>query len=166
MWPLTQLIKKLNSNQSWRTIFAAVNNRAKDEELIVRFFALYIDGDNYFRPMNTFLNLFSDKMNKASSIELDNLELVFTSCVQLIATSIPRAFRLIRALNAAVFDSVMVGIAKRLAISPPPEPARVKAAYDGLLSNTAYRQACERATADEESVRTRRNAAIDAFANT
>ena len=80
--------------------------------------------------------------------------------------SIPRAFRLIRALNAAVFDSVMVGIAKRLAAPPPPDLESVKAAYDALLLDGNYKQACERATTDEENVKTRRNAAIAAFVAT
>jgi hypothetical protein len=166
MGPFIQMVRRLNSNKSWRTVFAAVNHRAKDEELIVRFLALYAEGGKYVAPMNTFLNAFSDKMNKAPVTDLSKMELVFDSSIDLVAKSIPRAFRLIRALNAAVFDSVMVGIAKRLAVPPHPDPARIKAAYDDLLLNENYRQACERATANEENVRTRRDAAIKAFVST
>ena len=155
MGPFIKMIKRLNSNSSWRAVFAGTNNRAKDEELIVRFLALYAEDDNYFRPMNSFLNSFSDKMNKATPAELKSLELVFESTIVLVANSIPRPFRLVRALNAAVFDSVMVGVARRLAASPYPDPARIKTAYNSLLLDPIYKQACERATADEENVKTR-----------
>lgn len=166
MGPFVQLVRHLNSNASWRRVFAGTNNRAKDEELVVRFLALYVDGERYARPMNSFLNMFSDKMNKAPSSELRKLELVFESSIELVASNIPRAFRLIRALNAAVFDSVMVGIAKRLDVMPPPNPLRIKAAYEALLSNDEYKRACERATADEKNVKTRCNIAIKTFSST
>ena len=105
-------------------------------------------------------------MNKVSPNELKKMARVFEASIGLVAQAIPRAFRLIRSLNAAVFDSVMVGIAKRLEVQPPPDPRKILQAYENLLQNDQYRQACERATADEENVKTRRNAAIDAFAAT
>jgi hypothetical protein len=92
------------------------------------------------------------------------LQEIFVRSIDVVATNIPRAFRLVRALNAAVFDSVMVGIAKRVTDNRPLESARVLPAYDTLLGNADYRQACERATAREENVRTRLEAAIAAFA--
>lgn len=164
MGPFIKMIKRLNLNSSWRKVFAGTNNRSKDEELIVRFLALFAEGESYVRPMNSFLNTFSDKMNKASPADLEKLDAAFQSSVVLVADSIPRPFRLVRALNAAVFDSVMVGVAKRLAVSPPPDPAQIKLAYDSLLLDPLYKQACERATADEENVKTRCRAAIAAFA--
>jgi hypothetical protein len=62
------------------------------------------------------------------------------------------------------FDSVTVGIAKRITDDRPIDSVRVLAAYNDLLKNSDYRQACERATATEENVRTRLNAAITTFA--
>jgi hypothetical protein len=162
--PFTEMIKALNHHQPWRDVFGPINNRSKDEELIVRFFALYVDGKEYAPPMNKFLNDFSDRMNRVATSKLKELEDVFVSSVAVVATNIPRAFRLVRALNAAVFDSVMVGIAKRIADVRPIDNARVLPAYNALLALPDYRQACERATATEENVRTRLDAAIAAFA--
>jgi hypothetical protein len=68
--PFTNMVKDANQYPSWRSVFGAINNRSKDEELVVRFFALYLDGDHYSRPMNTFLNNFSDRMNKVPAAEL------------------------------------------------------------------------------------------------
>jgi hypothetical protein len=160
----TDMIRGLNHHQPWRRVFGPTNNRSKDEELIVRFFALYVDGSAYVRPMNKFLNDFSDKMNKAPAVRLTELRDIFVRSIDVVDTNIPRAFRLVRALNAAVFDSVTVGIAKRIAEDRPIDGARVLAAYNELLQNSEYRQACERATATEENVRTRLDAAITAFA--
>ncbi|HTT84531.1 MAG TPA: DUF262 domain-containing protein [Rhizomicrobium sp.] len=164
--PFTDMVRRLNHYKGWRDVFGPINNRSKDEELIVRFFALFTEGEQYVRPMNKFLNDFSDKMNKASPVDLSRLESIFVEATNVVSESIPRAFRLVRALNAAVFDSVMVGIAKRIAEKRPIENARILDAYNRLLENPEYRQACERATATEENVRKRLTAATAAFAAT
>ena len=166
MGPFIQLVKRLNNDPSWREVFASTNNRSKDEELIVRFIALYVEGEKYTRPMTAFLNDFSARMNKASPEKLAELERIFLTSIALVKASIPRAFRLIRALNAAVFDSVMVGIARRLVKPGQPDLAAVKASYDLLLMDVDYKLACERATADEDNVRTRLAKATMAFSNT
>jgi hypothetical protein len=162
--PFTDMVRTLNHHQPWRQVFGPINNRSKDEELIVRFFALCVDGSAYVPPMNKFLNDFSDEMNRAPAARLAELREIFVRSIDVVATNIPRAFRLVRALNAAVFDSVTVGIAKRIADNRPIEGARILAAYNDLLNDSNYRQACERATATEDNVRTRLDAAIAAFA--
>jgi uncharacterized protein with ParB-like and HNH nuclease domain len=162
--PFTEMIKALNHHERWRQVFGPINNRSKDEELIVRFFAMYADGDIYAPPMIKFLNDFSHRMNKEPAAKLIELRDIFIRSVDVVATNIPRAFRLVRALNAAVFDSVMVGVAKRIAENRPLDYARVPAAYSTLLANREYRQACERATATDENVHRRLAAAIAAFA--
>ncbi|EQB31830.1 hypothetical protein M529_12720 [Sphingobium ummariense RL-3] len=163
--PFIERVRELNKFLPWRQVFAGQNNRAKDEELIVRFFAMYRDGDKYSRPMNGFLNKFSAAMNKVSKDELDQLSNVFRTTIEKVNTAIGvRAFRIIRALNAAAFDAVMVGLAKRLDTGPAPADHAVSGAYDVLVANDEFRQACERATADEENVRKRLALATAAFA--
>jgi hypothetical protein len=161
--PFTDMVKALNHHEPWRRIFGPVNNRSKDEELIVRFFALYVAGEKYISPMNKFLNDFSDKMNRVPEAQLHELREIFVRTME-IAETIPRAFRLVRALNAAVFDSASVGIAKRITRNSVVDRQRISSAYDALLSSSEYRLACERSTATEENVRTRLDAAIAAFA--
>ena len=162
--PFIKRVKLLNDYPAWRAVFGPANNRAKDEELIVRFFALYHDGGVYERPMSGFLNKFSSKMNKISASGLDELDTAFKQTIDKINTSIgSRAFRIIRALNAAAFDAVMVGLARRLRDMPVPSDRNVKEAYDTLIARSDFRQACERATADEENVRIRLDLATSAF---
>lgn len=161
--PFTEMVKTLNLYQPWRQVFGPINNRSKDEELIVRFLALYVCGDVYASPMNKFLNDFSDRMNKVPPAQLDELRNIFVRSIDVVAAHIPRAFRLVRALNAAVFDSVMVGIAKRLGVDRPLDGSAILNAYGALLSNPDYREACGRSTATEENVRRRLDAATSAF---
>jgi hypothetical protein len=50
------MVKDVNTNAAWRRVFGPENKRAKDEELIVRFFAMYDDGGHFYKPMIKFLN--------------------------------------------------------------------------------------------------------------
>lgn len=163
--PFIKLVKDLNRYPSWRAVFGPENNRAKDEELIVRFFALYCGGEKYARPMNGFLNKFSAKTNKSKPENLENLANIFKLTIDKVHGAIgARAFRIIRALNAAAFDAVMVGLANRLNHGDMPEDAAVAEAYDKLINTESFRQVCERATADEDNVKTRIKLSMAAFA--
>lgn len=163
--PFIERVREMNKYPAWRQVFAGNNNRAKDEELIVRFLAMYRDGGKYARPMNGFLNKFSASMNKVGKDELDKLSKVFEVTIDKVNTAIgARAFRIIRALNAAALDAVMTGLARRLNAGPSPADKDVSDAYDKLVANDEFRQACERATADEENVRKRLALATAAFA--
>ena len=163
--PFIKRVKALNNYASWRAVFGPPNNRAKDEELIVRFFALYCKGNKYSRPMNSFLNKFAALMNKSHEQELDRLENIFETTIDKINSAVGgRAFRIIRTLNAAAFDAVMVGLATRLERRPEPEDKAVLAAYDKLIAQDDFRQVCESATADEENVKKRLALSTAAFA--
>lgn len=164
--PFTDRVRALNMYPDWRGVFGPPNNRSKDEELIVRFFALYVDGETYNRPMNGFLNKFSAKMNKRSGEELDRMDAVFKKTISKINSAVGgKAFRIIRALNAAAFDAVMVGLARRLEKQPTPDDEAVRTAYDNLIAIEEFRQACERSTADEENVKKRLMLSTAAFSD-
>ena len=105
-------------------------------------------------------------MNRVSPNELDRLEAVFKATIDKINAAVGnRAFRIIRALNAAAFDAVMVGLAIRLERHPEPNDNAVLAAYEKLIAQDDFRQVCERATAVEENVKTRLHLSTAAFAD-
>ncbi len=58
---LSTLLSDLNKNEKWRALFGPVNKRMRDQELILRFFALSSPTETYARPMKTFLNSFMNK---------------------------------------------------------------------------------------------------------
>ena len=73
------------------------------------------------------------------------------------------AFRPTRSMNAAAFDSIAIGIARRLENGPILDSAGLKRAYETLLKNDDYLAATTRATADEANVANRLKFAIQAF---
>jgi hypothetical protein len=74
-----------------------------------------------------------------------------------------KAFRLGGALNAAVFDSVMVGLARRIHDRGPIHPQAFASAYEKLLSDAEYMQAVSRSTADQAFVSLRLHKATESF---
>jgi uncharacterized protein with ParB-like and HNH nuclease domain len=49
-------IKSLNEYPSWRKVFGKKHTRLKDQQLILRFLALFYEAPDYERPMEEFLN--------------------------------------------------------------------------------------------------------------
>lgn len=165
--PLLAAVRKLNEDANWRAIFGERrNNRLKDQELILRFLAMVSRPEKYARPMRDFLNEFTAEGGKEQA-DLDKLETLFKDTIRICNEAKGKdAFRPSRALNAAVFEAVTVGLAKRLADkATAPDITKVVAAYDALLADKAFMRVCERATADEESVKTRQKLAANAFAS-
>jgi hypothetical protein len=157
-------IKELNDSRSWREIYGKKNSRLKDQELILRFLAFYFDVENYEKPMKEFLNKFSQKNRKASNDFLAQARKVFTSAIDVACESLGKeAFRPTRSINAAVLDSVMVGLARRIESNSNLDKTRVKRAYDELLANEKYIELISQSTSDEKNVSERFRIATDKF---
>src|SRR5262249_25850624 len=131
--PLIELLKKLNAEQTWRSIYGSPSPRLKDQELILRFFAFYYEAHLYARPMSEFLSRFCARHRNLEPLFADEWERVFsTASVSVFAALGDGAFKPERALNAAVFDSVMVGVSRRLEAKPIINSAALAAAYEKL----------------------------------
>jgi hypothetical protein len=76
-----------------------------------------------------------------------------------------RTFRPQTALNTAVFDAVMLGIAERLRKGPITDRSNIRSQYDALLNDPEFQDAYVKATADEDRVSLRISKAISAFEN-
>jgi len=163
--PALQAARALNDDKNWREIFGEkYNRRFKDQELVLRALAMFAWREKYHSPMREFLNEFAND-TEMSKKELDKLASQFKEAMELVNKCYGnKAFRPARALNAAVFEAVMVGLASRLtsAISAP-EPKTFMAAYDKLLKDKDFLKACERATAREDTLEARQRLAIAAF---
>ena len=136
----------------------------KDIELILRFFTLLFDGDKYERPMEGALNRFMSSNRKLQRHSAEVLIGSFVSAIQLVCTALgSTAFRPIRAINAAVFDAVMVGLARRLTVGSVTDLEHFKEAYAELLENEQFQGAYVQSTSAEESVRQRLSIATERF---
>jgi hypothetical protein len=160
-----EAIKSLNKYPSWRAIFGKESLRLKDQELILRFLALYHNAARYQRPMAEFLNKFASEHRHPGTAFLEDCRLLFVETIDAVWVGLERkAFRLGRALNAAVFDSVMVGLARRIRDSGAVDPKQFARAYEALLTDPEYVQAVSRSTADEAFVSLRLYKATKYFA--
>jgi hypothetical protein len=160
------LLSALNENKDWRALYGKKSARLKDLELILRFFALYYWSATYRRPMKEFLNRSMARnvnLQQHSEIELQTL---FASTVNVVHNIIGRrAFRLKSTVNAAIVDSVLVGVAHRVALGPVENPDGFRSAYQSLVSDPDFLVWTTRSTADEEFVRKRLERSRAAFAN-
>jgi hypothetical protein len=161
---LMDQIRSLNEAKSWRKIFGKINARLKDQELILRFLALYTEEEKYSRPMEEFLSKFAGRNRNPSSRYLEELSGIFETCCDLFYRALGKEiFRPTRALNAAVFDSCMVGLAHRLKAGGLIKPARIKQEYKKLFRDQGYVEATSRSTADEAFVERRLTRSKEAF---
>lgn len=159
------LLRELDRHESWRSIYGVQSNRRKDQELVLRFLALYHGGDKYESPMKEFLNRFMRSHRNPSQQDLHDYRQDFTTAIDFVMrTAGRRAFRPERTLNAAVFDAVMVGVARRLARGPVADEEAGQRAYDTLLQNEEFRDATTTGTSQEQNVQTRLEMAENAFA--
>jgi hypothetical protein len=162
---LAGLLRDLNENEAWRQIYGKRSERQKDQELILRFFAMLYYDDNYARPMKVFLNRYMATNRNFERQEKEQLEADFNATINaILAAKGPRVFRIATALNAAVFDSVMVAVSERLDAGEADVQA-LGEAYDALLKDPEYLAAVQRSTADEDNVGTRLEKARAAFAD-
>jgi hypothetical protein len=163
--PLIERLREMNDYRFWRQIVGKPQSRLKDQELILRFLALYYDSDRYTRPMEEFLSKYAGRNRSPGESVLAEMRVKFEKCTDLFWAALGReAFRPARALNAAVFDSCMAGLAKRLEAGSEPEVAAIRVVYHALLNDERYIEAVSRSTSDETFVERRLEISRDRFA--
>jgi len=136
-----ETLAKLNQHQNWRAIYNNsddADKRLRDEELILRFIALFNIHQEYRKPMRGFLNNYMED-NKNKSSKVSNTKELFIKVIDLIHEAIGnKAFRIRRGLNAAVFDAVMVGLATRISNGHSIQKDALKQAYNDLLKDEEF----------------------------
>lgn len=163
--PLVECLAELNTYSAWREVYGPESGRLKDQELILRFLAFYVSAEKYERPMAEFVNRFASKYRRAKTETLETWKTIFRSTIDVFISALGRrAFRPGSSMNAAVFDSMMVGMARRVELGPVSDVSAVRAAYEQLLDDATYSEAVSRSTADEKFVKTRLSMSTTAFA--
>ena len=161
-------IKELNENEDWRNIVGAPSLRLKDQELILRFMAFLYKGQHYTRTMSEFLDVFAHTNRNPDDAWIRNTTNLFEETVRAFAQAKGReSFRLNigRVVNAAVFDSMSVGLAKRIETKGVPDDRFVREVHDHLIADTNYLKFVTQGTSDDASVSSRLEIATNAFAD-
>lgn len=162
--PLMDTVRKLNDHIAWRNIIGKPHQRMKDQELILRFMSLYKDIDKYNRPMGEFINKYAGRNKMASEAYLNDLSQKFIECCKIFSSALGKEiFRPLGTINAAVYDSCMIGLAYRLENKKQVNMSLIKSSYECLLQDKDYLEAVTRSTADDVFVVRRINKAKDAF---
>jgi hypothetical protein len=162
-----RVLQELNDDPGWRKLYGANSKRLKDMELILRFFAFLFYAQKYESPMKGFLNRYMATNRQLTKQSGDELRAIFTATTKTIVSTFgSKAFRPRRAINAAVVDSLMTGVAKRLTSGGPIKNLQeAKKRFDKLMSDSEYFAAVETGTSQEANVKTRLTKAESAFAH-
>lgn len=165
---LNELLRELNNNQYWRAIYGSSDSRMKDQELILRFLALYFDGEKYTKPMKGFLNKFMGKNRDLKIYTGAQIKDTFYNTIETAYRCLgEKAFKPKRQLNAAVFDSIMVGLSHRLKNGSIDNEESVRSIYQDLLKKEDFLAVTVNTarTTDSPAVESRLNQSISAFSN-
>jgi len=159
-----ELLNELNENKQWRSIYGQQSMRLKDRELILRFFTLFFKSNDYKRPMKSFLNSYMGSNRDLTINSKEELTTLFDNTIDIVYRSIgDEAFRPVKAINAAVFDAVMIGIATRISEKEIEDLETVKEKYENLLAKPEFIESYKTSTSDEKIVKNRIHLAIEAF---
>jgi uncharacterized protein with ParB-like and HNH nuclease domain len=168
----SELLEELTQIEAWRDIFPTGRRgvRKENEELILRFLALYNQHKEYQKPLETFLNQFMSKHKNESEEFLNKQRTLFVNTISLVHKSIGNdAFRIVisvrRQFNRAAYDSIMIGLATRLEKGDIKDFNKLNEYYNDLIANQEYIKLVTGSTTDENNMRDRIKLAINTFAN-
>ncbi len=157
------LITDLNTNTSWRKVFGHEDLRLRDQELIIRFLALFFEADIYKPPLSEFLNSFVAKYREPEQAFIEECKNIFVNAINIAYKAVGKdVFKIRKALYTTIFDSVMVGIAKRLKESSTIDYKRFQLVYDELIANSEYIEAIKAPTSNRNVLK-RLKIAIEVF---
>lgn len=147
-------LNAINENKDWREIFGkqGPDNRMRDVELILRFLALYYEGDNYTKSMKEFLNKFMKSNKEGQKVALEEINRIFSATMKNILEFLgSRPFNIRTGLNAAVFDSVSVAFANNIRAIPK----NITRRYEELKKDNAFIDCITDHTTDVDVVKGR-----------
>jgi uncharacterized protein with ParB-like and HNH nuclease domain len=152
---LNDRLCELNQFSPWRRVFGKEkeDSRQRDIELILRFLALYYNLDKYEKPMTDFLSKFMKRYQDASLKTLDEMSEVFRNTTTAILELLgDQPFHIRAGINAAVFDSMYVAIARHASEA---QRGSLRRRYDALLQDKDYSKNISSSTTDVDVVKRR-----------
>ena len=162
--PFNDLLQTLNEVEDWRSIYGPVSSRRKDQELILRFFALKDALSTYSKPLRQFLNDYMEEHAKPDDSWLEQHREVFLRTVSCAARHLPReSFRPERSLNVAVTDALLIGLSKRIEQGEIMDPEQLGNTAKELLRKKNFREVTDRSTTEAASIASRIGQTTEAF---
>jgi len=161
---LINIVHELNTLPSWRTIYGRVNERMKDHELIIRYFAMLEGYNVYESPMKEFLNKFVKKHREDKNNKIQEYGDYFKQCCDVFLNAIEsRPFRRVVAINVAFYEAAMVALTEKMKRDGVPPPEFVKKKYDVLIKDKDFGEAISQSTGNKATVQKRIERALKIF---
>lgn len=162
--PLVDRLEELNQSESWRSLYGRKSPRLRDQELILRILAMYLQSDTYSRPLKSFLQDVMKRYRNAEGEAFEHACEQFLKASSVLDKSVGGAVlrKSSAQVNAARTEAVFVGIMKRLDQGALSED-QVRLAVATLDEDRIFDDATSRSTADENVVEARLRAAMAAF---
>jgi hypothetical protein len=161
-----ETLSLLAEDPAWRNVFGVPNTRLKEEELILRFFALFFQYEQYTKPLKIFLNSFMESNRNHEKYSRSELMKLFKNTIHFVNGCLgQKAFRVGGGINAAVFDSIMVGTAKRLQRGKIESEKQFVESYLQLIESPDFLQVIKGGTSDDLYLKSRITMAIEIFDN-
>jgi len=105
-----RMLRVVNLNPTWRVLtgLEEPDVHDKDVEILLRAFALVVDGHQYAEPMSSFLNSFARKCMKLSPEQVAYAKSLFTSFFEVVSGLKAEDFAVAKSgrFNIAVFEAV------------------------------------------------------------
>lgn len=164
---LNTLLGKLNHNSAWREIYGDKDKNRRDQELILRFIALYFQA-NYKPSMKEFINQYMKQNRNLKYHSEEQLSKAFIPTIELIYNCLgKKAFRPQKLFAPTFYESVMVGLARRLERGEIYNQNELKERYNNLISDKNFLSIAEkiRDLTNEFNVKERMRMATEAFAD-
>lgn len=162
--PLIEALKLVNAEPLWRKVFGPENDRMKDQELILRFMAMYQGAAEYKKPMSEFLNIYSKRNQDKQLVDWKPLSDLFINVIAQLITAIPdRLFRPVRGFNVAAFESCTVGLARAITAGKNHTPERLFELYEELFTHGEFKDFIFASTSDVQITASRLKIATEVF---
>ena len=139
------MLYKLNSNEDWRTILGMPEPdiNMKDIEVILRGFAMLTDMESYKSSMQKFLNSYSRKARRISSMNIELLMNIFLKFIEVSQKLGSEPFSSQRGkFNISLYDAVFVAICKSAYLANDANLVNIASEdFDKLKANSEFNEA-------------------------
>lgn len=152
-----EMLQRLNLSPAWRQLLGLQQPdlHMKDLEIVLRGFAMFMEGHNYRPSMAGFLNRFSNLCRSISSERLPELKDIFERFVNSCSSLPPKAFygKASGKFNILLFESVFAAQAKAIHEGNARQIEAVK--LDSLKEDPDFIEATQKSTTDKANVQLR-----------
>jgi len=155
--PFMDMLFKLNMNRTWRKFLRSNDPdlHMKDIELLLRSFALALNGDNYTSSLAKFLNKFANDAKKIRPDQLQYYEMFFLRLLDAISHFPDDTFinKVTRRFNAFLFEGLIYAVAAHHFPQNTFQDKPVDLSLiTSLASDSVFQQYSIRATTNKDSV--------------